>query len=82
MLRDNVIWILVLAETALIERERPTSREQVPKFLLQFLDLLFEIRDEGCLFLESSTSDQVVSAKVAFTRNLGRTRRVHDGGRG
>jgi len=82
MLRDNAVWILVLAETALIERERPTSRERVPKFLLQFLDLLFEICDEGRLFLESSHSDQVALTKVAFTRHLGRTRRVHGGGSG
>jgi len=82
MLGYNVLWILVLAEAALIEKERPGSREQVPKFLLQFLDLLFEIRDEGHLFLESSHSDQVVSAKIVFTRNLGRSRRVHGRGSG
>ena len=53
MLRDNLGRILALAETALIERERPTFDEQVPIFLLEFLDLLLEIRDEGRLFLES-----------------------------
>ena len=53
VLRDNLGRILALAETALIERERLTFDEQVPVFLLQFLDLLLEIRDEGRLFLES-----------------------------
>ena len=81
MFRDNVIWILVLAETALIEKRRPTSREElIPEFLLQHLDLSLEVHDEGCLFLESHCSDQVIPARIAVTQNLGRTRRVHDDG--
>ena len=65
MLRNNVVWIPMLAETALIERERQRSREEwIPEFPLQFLDLPFKIYDEGCLFLEFGRSDQVVSAKV------------------
>ena len=64
MLGDNVIWILVLAEVALIERGRSTSREEwIPKFLLQLLDLSFKICDEDSLFLKSSRSDQVVTAR-------------------
>ena len=58
MFRDNVFRVLVLAETALIERERPTSREErIPEFLLQLFDLSFKVRDEGCLFLGSSRSE-------------------------
>ena len=58
MLRDNVFWVLVFAETALIERKRPTSREErIPEFLPQLFDLSFKVRDEGCLFLGSSRSE-------------------------
>jgi hypothetical protein len=65
MLRDNVVRILVLAETALIEGDGPTSGEKrIPKLLLQFLNLSLKICDEGCLFLESRRSDQVISVKV------------------
>jgi hypothetical protein len=83
MLRNDVLWILVLAETGLIAREGPTSgEERIPEFLLQFSNLSFKICDKSRLFLESSPLDQTISAKVEFAQNLGRVRRVHDGGRG
>jgi len=82
MPRDDVLWIIVLAETGLIEGEGPTSREKrIPELLLQFFNLSFKICDESCLFLESSLLDQTISAKVDFARDLGRTRRVHIGSR-
>jgi len=74
MLRNNVLWILVLAGAGLIEGEGSTSREKrIPEFLLQFFDLSFEIRNKSCLFLESSPLAQAISAKTDFTRDLGRT---------
>jgi hypothetical protein len=58
MLRNNFAWIFVFTGTALMERGRAMStEEQVPEFLLQFLDLSLKIRDEGCLFLEPSRSN-------------------------
>ena len=84
MLRNDVFWVLVFAEIELIEREGPTrsGEKQIPEFPLQFFNLSFKICNENCLFLESGPLDQTISIKVDFARDLGRTRRVHDGGRG
>lgn len=58
MLRNDILWILVFAETGLIEREGPTTREKrIPEFLLQFFNLFFKICDESRLFLETDPLD-------------------------
>lgn len=81
MLRNNIFWILALAETGSIDGDGSTSREKrIPEFLLQFLNLSLKICNDGCLFLEWSRSEQAISTKADFPRDLGRTRRVHDGG--
>ena len=59
MLRNNLLWVFVLAETGLSEKEGSTSREKwIPELLLQFLNLSFEICNQSCLLLKSSNLDQ------------------------
>lgn len=73
MLRNNVLWILVLAGVRLIEGEESASKEKrIPEFILQFFNLSFEIRNKSYLFLESSHLARAISTKIDFARDLGR----------